>query len=312
MRDVLVDIHRRPSQRYHTWAELVLHVVEVRAKDHGGDGDDLGDNTVVLGERPMKLVVKALELLLLEESNLRGLGDLDSHPVEALGLADKLQDLVVKVDVELVVLGVADDKGGLEAGLGLIDGLNPGLVPKVLEGYEGARDLVVHLDDALGILARKDVLVGLELLHGLLDALEEVARPSNVSGDGGQVTRNGRLMLLLLVKLLNLLKFHSIVLEDDVELAVQVGLEGLALEDGLELVKQVEGVLNRSDILERHVDKLLESALEIVDLHIKLDVVAVELVVVVVEEVVRLGSELLLDLVKAVDEVLHALKLVLG
>jgi hypothetical protein len=64
-------------------------------------------------------------------------------------------------------------------------------------------------------------------------------------------------VLLLLVQLLHLLQLLAVVLEDDVQLGVQVALEALALQDGLEFLQQAQGVLDGGDVLEVLVDELL-------------------------------------------------------
>ena len=46
---------------------------------------------LVFRRGPAQLVVVALELLFLEQDDLRRLGDLDAHAVRALGLADQLK-----------------------------------------------------------------------------------------------------------------------------------------------------------------------------------------------------------------------------
>ena len=50
-----------------------------------------------------RLVVVALELLLLGQDDLRRLEGFDAHAVQALGLANQLQQLLVEVDVQLPV-----------------------------------------------------------------------------------------------------------------------------------------------------------------------------------------------------------------
>mmetsp|Transcript_23248 Transcript_23248/g.48265 ORF Transcript_23248/g.48265 Transcript_23248/m.48265 type:complete len:321 (-) Transcript_23248:1451-2413(-) len=311
MVDVLVNVHGSPGKSDHTRPKLVLHVVEVRAQDHGGDRDDFSDDTVVLGEGPVKLIIESLELLLLEESNLGRLRNLNSHAIKALSLADELENFMVEVDVELAIIRVANDEGSLKPRLGLVDRLDPSLVPQVLKSDECTGNLVVHLDDPLGVLPGEHVLIGLELLHGLLDTLQEVTRPGDVTGDGGKVARNWGIMLLFLVKLLDRLKLHPVILEDDVELGVKVRLKGLTLKNCLKLVKQVEGLLDGNDVLEGLVDELLKGTLKVRDANIELDIITVKLVVVVVKEVVRLGAELLLNLVETIDERFHPLKFVL-
>ena len=57
----------------------------------------------------MQLPVEHFELFLLKQCNLGAFGNVQSHPIEALGFADQLEDLLVKVDVQLVVVGLASD-----------------------------------------------------------------------------------------------------------------------------------------------------------------------------------------------------------
>jgi hypothetical protein len=73
-------------------------------------------------------------------------------------------------------------------------------------------------------------------------------------------------VLLLLVQLLHLLQLLAVVLEDDVQLGVQVALEALALQDGLELLQQAQGVLDRGNVLKVLVDELLQAGLQLCDL----------------------------------------------
>ena len=58
---------------------------------------------LVFRQGPAQLVVVALELLLLEQDDLRRLGDLDAHAVRVPGLANQLKQLHVEVDVQLSV-----------------------------------------------------------------------------------------------------------------------------------------------------------------------------------------------------------------
>lgn len=130
-----------------------------------------------------------------------------------------------------------------------------------------------------------------------------------------------------------LLQLHAVVLEDDRQLRVQVGLEGLALEHRLEAPQQLEGVLDGGDVLEalwcvylvwlfvvgwiggerkereispdshihtthctHLVDEPLQRRLQLRDARVELPVVPVELAVVVVQQVVALAAEVLFDL----------------
>ena len=104
----------------------------------------------------------------------------------------------------------------------------------------------------------------------------------------------------------------AVVDEDEAQLRVQLGLEGLALEDALEPVQQVERVPDGRDVLEGAIDELLHPLLEVRDAHVELDVVTVERVVGVVQEAVVLGAEVALDGRELLHERLHPLQLVLG
>jgi hypothetical protein len=107
---------------------------------------DLVDDSVILSQDELKLIVVHLELVLLEKDNLCTLWDFNSNSGQALGLSDEGQDFRVEVDIELVVLWVTDYESGLKTGLGLLDFGSPFLPPEVLEGEESVADSVIHLD----------------------------------------------------------------------------------------------------------------------------------------------------------------------
>ena len=309
---VRVDVHARPCERDHARPQLELERLQVRLEQARGRRHDPARHALVLGERVLELVVVRLVLVLLQQHHLGGLGDLDADAREALGLADELQDLAVEVDEELARLRVADDERRLQPRLRRIDRLAPRLVPQELERDERARDLVVRLDDLLRLLRREHGRVALELAHRLLDALEQVARPHDVARDGRHVARGRRVVLELLVRLLHARELEPVVVEDDHELGVEVRAQVLAVQDALVLLEQREALLDARDALERAVDEVLQRRLELGDAHVELDVVAVELVRVVVEQVVPLRLELRDDLVENDEQRLHALELVLG
>jgi len=108
--------------------------------------------------------VVVLEFFFLKKNNLGGLRNIDSNSGEALSFTDKSKNLRVKVDIKTVVIGVANDKGSLEASLCLLDLKGPLLPPEVLVREKGVTDLVVLLDGAL-VVALLGELWG-ELLHG--------------------------------------------------------------------------------------------------------------------------------------------------
>ena len=138
--------------------------------------------------------------------------------------------------------------------------LAPRLVPQVLERDQRPRNLVVGLDDLLGVLGGQDRGVGLELAHGLLDAFQEVPAPHDVPRHGRHVPADGRVVLVLLVQLLHRGQVQPVVVEDDRELAVQVALEVLPLQDVLELLQQRQRALDAGDGLEGVVDEGLQSS----------------------------------------------------
>ena len=107
---------------------------------------NLVDDSVVLSENELELVVVHLELVLLEENNLCTFWDIDTNSSEALGFSNEGKDLRVEVNVELVVLWVTNDKSGLESSLSFLDLSSPLLSPEILKGEKSITDLVVHLD----------------------------------------------------------------------------------------------------------------------------------------------------------------------
>mmetsp|Transcript_37397 Transcript_37397/g.96687 ORF Transcript_37397/g.96687 Transcript_37397/m.96687 type:complete len:548 (+) Transcript_37397:9344-10987(+) len=247
--EVGLDVHGSPRQRDHAGPHLELEVLDVGLQQVRDDRlHELGDSPVLLQE-VRQLVVVGLELLLLQQHHLGGLGHLDAaHAVHAPRLADQLQDLGVEVDVEAhAVVRVLDEQRRLQPGLHRLDGVDPGLVPEGLELDEGLGHLVVHADELLGILAGQDGGVALELAHGPLDALVQVPRPRDVPGDRRQVPHERRRSLALLVLILDLVELKAVVVEDHRELGLEVGAQVVALQDALELVQQLQRRLDRGD-----------------------------------------------------------------
>jgi len=72
---------------------------------------------------------------------------------------------------------------------------------------------------------------------------------------------------------------------------VQVALQVVSVEDGLELTEKFERVLDVRDNFEVGVDVLLQRGLNRGDVHIKLDEITVECVIVEIEELVVLLFE---------------------
>ena len=147
--EVAIDVHGSPGQGDHTWSELVLKIFKMWHKKTLGVWSDLVDDSVVLSEDELELVVVHLELVFLQKNDLGTLWDINSDSGEALSFSDEGKDLRVEVNIELVVLWVTDYESGLKTSLGLLDLMGPFLSPEILEGEESITDLVIHLDESL-------------------------------------------------------------------------------------------------------------------------------------------------------------------
>lgn len=142
---VAIDVHRSPGEGHHTGAKLVLEILKVRNEQGLGVGTDLVDDPVVFAKDELELVVVALELVFLKKHNLGGLRDFNANTRKALGLTDQSKDLRVKVDVQLVVVGMTDDKSSLKTNLSLFDLIDPLGAPESLESNKSESNLVVLL-----------------------------------------------------------------------------------------------------------------------------------------------------------------------
>mmetsp|Transcript_32173 Transcript_32173/g.96037 ORF Transcript_32173/g.96037 Transcript_32173/m.96037 type:complete len:696 (-) Transcript_32173:372-2459(-) len=327
---VRLDVHRGPCEAEHARLDDALQLGEVRLEQRLGDGHDALHHALVLRDRVREEIEVELKLFLLRQHHLGALRHLLPHPHQALGFAQQLQDLAVKVDVQASGVRVPHQERRLQARLGRLDALGPRQVPKRLEFDDGAGNLVVHLDELLRLLGGHQRGVLLELLHRPLDATHQLAGPHHVARDGRRVAHRRRRHLLLLVQALHCLEVNAVVLKDDQELGLEIVLERLALQRRLELAEEHEGVLGGGDVLEGLVDEALKRRLELVDVGVELEVIAVKLVHLKVEQVVRLALEVgdereearhqplepfellvgecreLLDRAEHVDELLHA------
>jgi len=108
-----VDVHRGPSKGANTGAESTFEVIDMRSQEGTSVRADLVNDTDALTHNILELVVVVLELLFLEKDDLGRLRNINSNAGKAFGLADERQDLRVKVDVELEILEVPDEQGGL-------------------------------------------------------------------------------------------------------------------------------------------------------------------------------------------------------
>lgn len=130
-----------------------------------GVWSDLVNNSVVLLQDELKLVVVHLEFILLEKDNLGALWNINSNSGQAFGFSNKGKNFGIEVDIEFVVLWVTDYESGLKTSFSLLDFVSPLLSPEILEREESITDLVIHLDVSLevGLLLVDEVLW--ELFH---------------------------------------------------------------------------------------------------------------------------------------------------
>ena len=303
---VSIDVHRGPGQNIHPRLDLLLQDINVGLEQWVGYVSDQADDPGVLLDGVRQLAVVVLELLLLEQDDPGIVGDLEPEPLQVLGLLDQQEELLVKVDKEILRLWVLDQEGGLQASLGVLDGALPGVMPERLEFDESPRDPVIGPDDPLALLAGHDPLVLREVLHGLLDPLQELPGPHDASGDGGCVPHQRRRGLLLLVDLLDGVQVCAVVLEDQHVLLVQVGPQTLPLQDGLELSKKVKGGLRGRGLVKGDVDEVLELRLQLMDVHVELQQIPIELVPGVLQQIVGQPLKVLGDLREPPDDALQA------
>ena len=165
MGQISIDVHGSPGESNHTWSELVLKIFKMRHQKGLGVRSNLVDDSVVLLQDELQLVVVHLELVLLEKDNLGALWNVNSDSGQALGFSDEGQNFGIEVDIQLVVLWVTDYESGLKTSLCFLDLVGPFLSPEVLEREESVTNLVVHLNVSLkvGLLLVDQVLR--ELLH---------------------------------------------------------------------------------------------------------------------------------------------------
>jgi len=207
-----------------------------------GVWSDFVDNSVILTEHKLELVVVHLELVLLQKDDLGAFWDVNSNSGEALGFSDEGEDLRVKVDVQFVVLWVTDYESGLKPSLSLLNLMGPFLSPEILEREESVTDLVEHLNESLGLSLLDQVLW--ELLHWSRDSVEQVSRPGDATRDGWQVPHDVLSNLVLVgdrvVLLFDVIDLFSIVVEEDGVFGVEAILKVLSMENSLELSQELQ------------------------------------------------------------------------
>jgi len=85
----------------------------VRNEQALGVGSDLVDDAIILSQDEVKFAVVHLELVFLKQDNLCAFWNINTDSRKALSLTYQSEDLRVKVDIQLVVVGVSNDKGSL-------------------------------------------------------------------------------------------------------------------------------------------------------------------------------------------------------
>jgi hypothetical protein len=203
-----------------------------------GVGADLVHDAVVFAQNKLQFVVVGLEFIFLEEDNLGGLRDFNADTGKALGLTDKGQDFRVKVDIKLVVVGVTDDKSGLETNFSLFDLIDPLGAPQSLEGNKCEGNFVVLLQGLLAF-SLLNQLWG-ELLHRVSNSVEQMATPSNRARNSRQIPYKRRCLSALSIQVFNLTNLVRVVVEKESVLLLQVVAEVLSLQNAMELPQELE------------------------------------------------------------------------
>ena len=208
---------------------------------------------------------------------------------------------------------MTDDEGGKEASFGLLDLNDPSLAPFVLKVEERVSDTVMVRDLPLcpSSLRRAEQVTG-ELLHGGGSSVEEMAGPRDRARDDWKVSNDGWVRSLLLIFLLNLLDQFRVLAEEYIVLVHQDRLEVLSVEDGTELAKQTQRVLDVDDVREVAVNVGSEVGLDAAHINVKLDEVTIKGIILVVKErMVDLAAESVDVLVEGVHNRLDVLEIVL-
>jgi hypothetical protein len=215
--EVSIDVHRSPGEGEETGSKLEFEIFNVRSKDVLGDGLDLADNSFVLTKKVVEFVEVHLELFFLEEDDSGRFRDADLDSFEALGFSDKFEDVVVKVDDELLVLFMTNDQGGLETALGSFDVGGPIVeVPHFVDGKlftEGVVVSVVFLQVRGGNGGDH-----LEFGDGASDFLEEMLGPDDLTSLRGHVSDDLRVALALTESGFNGIEFSGVVVENGIVL----------------------------------------------------------------------------------------------
>jgi hypothetical protein len=163
MVEISVNVHGSPGEGNHAWSKFVLKILEMWHKKRFGVWSNLVDDSIVLLQDELKLVVVHFELVFLEKDDLGAFWNVNTNSGKALGFSDKSKDLRVEVNIKFVVLWVSDYQSSLQTGFSFLNFVRPLLSPEILEGEESVTDLVVHLNESSGFLLLDKILW--KLLH---------------------------------------------------------------------------------------------------------------------------------------------------
>lgn len=86
-----------------------------------GVWSDFVDDSIILSQDELELIVVHFELVFLEQYDFSALWDIDTDSLKAFGFSDQGKDFRVEVHIELVVVWMSDDESGLKTSLCLLD-----------------------------------------------------------------------------------------------------------------------------------------------------------------------------------------------
>ena len=159
-----------------------------------------------------------LELLFLQQDNLSWFGNVDSNTTQTFGLTDESKNFRVEVDIELVVVWVTNDEGGLETSFRFLDLDCPLLSPQILVREKSISDFVERLNWLLELT--KLGKFWWELFHRYRNPVEEMTRPCDGTRDSGQISHDRWWALMLLILFFDLGDLKRVVCEQDSVLLV--------------------------------------------------------------------------------------------
>ena len=228
----------------------------------------------------------------MEEHDLGRLRNVNPDTSKAFSFTDESQDLAVKVDIQLQVLEVPDEQGGLETGLGPVNFFLPLLPPHILIREKGVSKSVMVLNMLADVRRALSNEVLRELLHRHGYPVEKVARPGDSTGHGRQVTHNWWTLLVTLVVVLDLLDFSAILGKEKIIFSLKSILKRVTVQDAFKLPQKSQTVNNIRDISEVLVNIFLQLSLNVGNIDVELYEISVETVIFILKETMGFSLEL--------------------